>query len=379
MEPNEKSLDEIVAGHIVAYGGISAWEKVEALEVRGRFTAFSETNDFFTLKTACGKFFSDYSLGKHRLQEWYDGKNFRTIDPWQGFEFPRKINRAERHVIMQKAELLSPFFRWEERGLDVVLEGTEVIDGKETYKLAVTRPGKQNETWYLDTQTLLVYKSITPWIDFATATTAETWYDDYRKINGIVIPHFMETIYGTRHTTTEIDQVIVNPFFDSSIFSPPACSYMAKLNPLTGAWNVTVEYMTRSGNLHVFDEVVANFAPNNEKLIGGQLSYEVSFPVSTHYTIHFNHRTQKYQLVVYNEFYSTTDLYEGSFEGEKIVFSDATVSEEIKVQTPGQAAQPLFQFVFNLEKEDNFVLERNRSMDGGETWHPGSRYSFRRM
>ncbi len=373
---DDKTLQEIIAGHIAAYGGESAWEKVDALEIKGRFTAFSETDHFHTLKTACGKFYSDYNLGKHRIQEWHNGSNFHTIDPWQGFEFPRKINKAERHVIMQKAEFFTPLFRWEERGLEVELAGPETIDGINTWKLLVTRPGMLQETWYLDAQTLLAYKSITPWIDFATAATAETFYDDYREINGILLPHYIETTYSTRHITTEIEQVTFNPEFNPQIFAPPACKHLAKIEPLINSWNVKVEYMTRVGNWHVFDEVQTDFASSNEKRIEGQLSYELNFPANNHYTIHYNHRTQLYQLVVYNDFYSTTDLFEGTFEQETLVFTNIPEQKDSGEPAPEQASQPYFQFIFNFEDNNRITLERNRSTDNGATWQPAARYTF---
>ena len=374
--PDDKTLHEIIAGHIAAYGGKSIWEKVEALEVKGRFTAFSETDDFYTLKTARGEFYSDYSLGKHRLKEGHDGTIFWTIDPWQGFEFPRKINKTERHVIMQKAEFFTPLFRWEERGLEIELEGTETIDGIQTWKLLVTRPGMEPETWYLDAHTLLAYKSITPWVDFATAVTAETYYDDYRQTNGILLPHFIETTYSTRHITTEIDQVVINPEINSQTFSPPACMQMAKTDPLLGSWNIQVEYRTRAGNWHVFDEVKADFTSNGEKRIEGQLSYEVHFPATTHFTIHYNQRTQLYQLVVYSEFYSTTDLYEGTFEGKNLIFQDTPKPGDTDNPAPDQGSQTHFQYKFVFGEEDKIILERNRSTDHGATWQPAARYTF---
>lgn len=373
---NDMTLQEIISKHIDAYGGESKWKQVEALEIKGRFTAFSETAHFYTLKTDCGNFFSDYNLGKHRIQEWHDGSNFYTIDPWQGLEFPRKINKAERHVIMQKAEFFTPFFRWEERGLEIELMGTETIDGIQTWKLLVTRPGMQPETWFLDAQTLLVYKSITPWIDFATAATAETFYDDYRKTNGILLPHYIETTYSTRHITTEIEQVTINPEFNPHIFAPPTCKHLAKIEPLIGSWNVKVEYMTRAGSWHVFDKAQTTFESNNEKRIEGPLSYELNFPATNHYTIHYNHRSQLYQLVVYNDFYSTTDLFEGTMEQETLVFQNIPKQKDPIEPASGQASQPYFQFIFNMEDNNRIILERNRSTDNGATWQQVARYTF---
>jgi hypothetical protein len=369
------TLDEIIKRHIEAYGGREKWDAVEALDVRGHFTGFSQRNDFYTLKTAGGKFFSTFNLGQHRLQEGHDGTTYWTIDPWQGFDYPRKINRAERHVFMQKSELFSPFYRWKERGFQVELKGTEEVDGLEMYVLSLTRPGMPEETWYLDTQTYLAYKSITPWADFAYPMVAETYYDDYREVNGLLLPHYMEQTFSTRHTVTEIEEVIVNPEYDSGIFRMPACPQMEKLTALSGDWNVQVEMMTRTGNFHTFDQMTGSFEKTTGDVMQGSISYEVNFPVTTRYTLNYNRHTGRYQLVVYNELHSTTHLFNGNWVDGSLVFDN--LPEEGQNEASASAGQqPLTQYVFTVKDEKTFLLERNRSVNNGETWLPVKKLTY---
>lgn len=370
------TAEEIISRHIEACGGQENWDNVEALELKGQFTGFSERNDFYTLKTSGGKFFSSFNLGKHMVYEGYDSTTFWTVDPWQGFDFPRKINKAERHVLMQKAELFSPFYRWEERGFQVDLKGTEVFDGLELYVFALTRPGMPEETWYIDTHTYLVYKSITPWVDFTYPMVAESYYDDYREVSGLLLPHYIEQTYSTRHTVTEIEQVFVNPDFDKGIFRMPDCPHMEKLAAMAGNWNVQVEMMTRSGNWHMFDQVTSRFEKMDGEILQGNIYYEVNFPVTTRYTLNYNRRTEQYQLVVYNEFHSVTELFNGKWIDGSLVFDNLPGEQQKEEPAAAGAQQSFTQYVFTITDDQTFLVERNRSGNHGETWQQVERLTY---
>lgn len=367
---NKLQPDEIISRHIEAYGGAENWEKVNALELRGQFTGFSEVSDWVAIKTKDGDFFSSYNLGKNRITEGREGKNFWTIDPWQGFDFPRKINKAEQHVLMQKAEFFTPFFRWKERNFVVELKANETIDGIDMYVLSLQRPGMSAETWYISTETFLVYKSVSRWVDFAMPLIAETWYDDYRLVDGLLLPHYLEQTFSTRHTITEIKEVIVNPEFDKVVFAMPSCPQMKKISFLNGTWDVKVEYMNRLGNWQVFDTVESVFEHSANNIILGNISYEVNFPYSFSYTIHYNRKTEQYQMVVYNEFYSTTNLYSGKFEDGLLVFSN---KPENSTNEQSGDASPI-QYVFTITNENDFVMERKQFADNA--WSGVERLSY---
>ncbi len=373
---NDITPDEIISRHIDAHGGREKWDAVEALELKGQFTGFSERNDFYTLKTAGGEFFSTFNLGQHRLQEGFDGTTYWTIDPWQGFDYPRRINKAEQHVFMQKAELFTPFYRWKERGFLVELKGKEEVDGLEMYVLSLTRPGMPEETWYIDAHTYLAYKSITPWADFAMPMVAESYYDDYREVRGLLLPHYIEQTYSTRHTVTEIEQVFVNPDFDNDIFRMPACPHMEKLAAMAGNWNVQVEMMTRAGSLHIFDQVSGTFEKTGRDILQGSISYEVRFPVTTRYTLNYNRHTGRYQLVVYNELHSTTHLFNGNWVDGSLVFDNLPEEQQNEASAPSAGQQPLTQYVFTFADEQTFLLERNRSANNGESWQQVKRLTY---
>jgi hypothetical protein len=234
------------------------------------------------------------------------------------------------------------------------------------------------ETWFLDTETYLATKYQSRWVDFAYAIPAETIFDDYREFEGLLIPTYIEQTFSTRHRITEIEHVRINPDIESNIFSLPPCKHMQQISQMTGPWQVQADIMTRAGNWQTYDQFESVFEITARDMIEGSLSYEVNFPVATRYTLTFNRRTNNYQLVVYNEFYSATDLYNGQYEDGVLIFDDMTDATSVDQEARTENSQPSTRYRFEFQHPDAFHLLRSRSTNGGESWQHVERLSFQK-
>ena len=217
----ESPIDTIISNHIKAHGGIENWEKVTALELYGQYTSFSVKHNFYTLKKADGTFYGEYNLGHHRVTEVFNGTEHWSLNPWYETDDPIPMNDAEKNVIRQKAMFFSPFFPAHNHLPEIRLTDKTVLDGHELIVLLVQFPEMPAETWYLDAATYLPYKYESQWTDFSRPAPSETYFDDYREIDGLVLPFFHEQTYGTRHTITQVDSIRVNPPFDPELFNKP--------------------------------------------------------------------------------------------------------------------------------------------------------------
>lgn len=364
----------VISMHLEAMGGKKNWESVKSLRLSGQFTSFSLTNDFTTIITREGKLYSHYQHGKHPITEGYDGITYWMIDPWQGFDFPRKVNKAEKNVLSQKAETGTPLLHYHKKGYEVVYKGDTLIDGNELVALELTRADKLPETWFLYAKSFLPYKYISQWVDFTVPVPAETFFDDFREVEGIMIPFYMETVYSTRLIITQLEQVDVNPDTSDTIFSMPVIAEIRKIEPLKGEWNLEVEMMTRSGQWRTIDNSSATFGFTPDGRLQGQLAYDVAFPVHATMCLSYNHQLAKYQLSVFSEMFATTDLYTGNFEDATLVLDDlyamATVETESRTS--------LTRYTLSMPDNGRFVIERHRSTDKGETWMALERIHFTR-
>lgn len=363
-------LDEVIARHIQARGGSDKWAEVESMRITGQFTHFSVQEPFLSLLQRPGSFYSEFHIGHQFVREGYDGDTGWTIDPWQGFDFPRKVNRAEQNVFYQKAEFATPFFQYRERGYQVEYVGEEELDGMDMLVLRLTRQNNMVETWYLDANTYLEYKTIALWIDFASPVQSEVYYDDFREVEGLIIPFFMERMFTNRHLVTQIEKVELNPAIDPDVFSFPPCEGMQKLSVMEGQWDVQVEMPNRLGNWVVADSTTTSIGWGHQDVLQSTIFYGGAFPANHLMTLTHHRRDGLYQLSVLNDFFPATEVFEGGF-------NDGTLVLENVHSTQGENKTPL-QYRIHLDEPGYFLLERLRSTDQGETWTVFEKLHYRR-
>lgn len=50
------------------------------------------------------------------------------------------------------------------------------------------------------------------------------YFSDFRKVDGLVIPHRIEKEFGARHTVTKVERIRVNPDLEDTVFAMPPAS-----------------------------------------------------------------------------------------------------------------------------------------------------------
>jgi hypothetical protein len=240
-----QDVEKIIAKHLAVHGDLKKWEQVEALKITGKFTAFSEEKDFMCIKTKKGCYYSDLYLGQHKVLEAFDGEKGWTIDPWMDLTYARKLTDAEINAFYQKAEFFTPFYKYNEKGLKVEYKGKENLDGTDVFVLELTRKNGNVEKWFLDAKTYLELKCESQWVDFTMPIPCETFFDDFREVDGLKIPFYLERTFGQRNRMLIIEKVELNPKFDKSILEMPRRDEMEKLSFLAGNWDVKEEIWTR--------------------------------------------------------------------------------------------------------------------------------------
>jgi len=369
-----QSVDEIISRHIKAHGGMKAWDKVESMKITGEFTSFSERKPFVQIKARPDKYFADFSLGQHKVTEGYDGKIYWTNNPWFELPFARKMNSNEIMVMQQNAEFCTPFFNYKERGFQVKYEGKDKVEGIEVFKLLLTRENGLTETWYLRTDNYLEYMNKSGWGDFATPVDQEAVYEDFRKVGEITIPFYIERIFDTRNTVTEIETVELNISPEPSVFEIPLSAPLQKLKFLAGNWNVVVDVMNRSGAMIKIDSTssVIHFL-KDKNVLQETISYTRYFPVEKILTWTYNNDLRNYRLSVFNDIYSNTDLFQGNFANDSLVMGNADISFGKEGITT-----PLSKYIFSKISDNGFLLETAASRDGGTTWRVQQRFTYTR-
>tara|TARA_R110001583_G_scaffold21469_2_gene81569 strand:+ start:23318 stop:24481 length:1164 start_codon:yes stop_codon:yes gene_type:complete len=362
-----ENVEAIIAKHIEAHGGLEKWNKVETMKVTGQFTAFSIEKDFMTLKTRSGEYYADLQLGKHQVIEAFDGKQGWTIDPWQEINYARRINSGEENVFAQKAEFTTPFFNYKERGHQVEFVGEEKLEGLDVFVLKLTRSNGKSEKWYLDAKTYLEYKCESNWVDFARELPSETFFDDFRTVDGLVIPFFVERTFWQRDRVMQIENVEINSTFDKQLLEMPKREEIKKLNFLKGNWDVKMEVWTRRGTWHNTGETVSNIDFTATNIIQEKIKVERTFPIDITMSYTYNEASGKYRISILDDLSSTFEVFEGAFTDTSFVFDNSVEKKDNYTQ-----------FTLSEISDEGFMLTRKVSSDKGMTWKPRDQYSYTR-
>lgn len=369
-----QDIDAIIKKHIDAHGGKDKWDAVQSLKVTGRFTSFSEVKTIHMLMTKEGMYRFDYAMGQHDVSEGFDGELAWTINPWFDVSHPYEALKPEIIVAKQRAEFCSPFYKYKERGYQVELLGTEVIEGVECFKIKLVRHEPLEETWYINTETYLEFKSHGYRQDFARLFPAEIYYDDFRDVDGLIIPFFREFSFIHRYRLLEYDKIETNVKVDSSVFTMPKISEMLKLKPLVGEWNVVLKTMNRRGEWAKSDSVNCSFHfVKNSSFIEGKMKYTNFFVFPKEYRISYSPVTEKYRLVVFNAFNTNAGVLEGTVSDTLFAFENTHIKYDSTYSLNAAT-----KYAFKNFTPDSFLLEIMQSGDKGKNWRATEKFYFTR-
>jgi len=368
---NAQNVDDIIAKHIKAHGGTEAWENIQSMKVSGRFTAFSIEEDFFAIKTKEGQYYSELYLGKNKVLEAFNGKTGWTIDPWQEILYPRDLKKAEINVFYQKAEFFTPFYNYKKRGFEVQLMDNEEVDGMEMIVLKLKRNNGMEEKWYLAPDTYLEYKCESYWVDFAYPVPAEAYFDDFRTVNDVVLPFFIERTFWQRDRILQIENIEFNINVDETIFEMPKSDQMKWISFMEGDWDVKVDVMTRRGTWYTFDSTSSKIYWDATNMLCEKISYDLTMVQNLIVNYTYNATADKYVMTRYNGFQSEIQLFDGEYTDSSYVFQNINVDygDSTLAKTYSQIN------IYNIDK-DSFDVEISVSQDKGETWLPRQRLYY---
>jgi len=368
-----QTVDQIIAKHVAAHGGAERWNKVEALKITGKFTSFSLEHDYTCYKTKSGGYYANFYIGEIPIVESFDGKTGWTIDPWQEINYARDVNSGEVNVFLQNAGFFTPFYDYKTQGNTVEYIGKDTIDNIELYKLNLTRTNGKTETWYLNTKTYLEYKCTSDWIDFAQTLPSEVFFDDFRTVDGLVLPFYTERTFGQRDRILQIENVEINPTIDKNLFTMPRRDEMKKLEFMQGEWNVKVEAFTRRGTWYNLGNTTSSVQFASTNLLQENITYERIFRFTKMLNYAYNDAGKNYRVSMYDDLSTSITMYEGQLNDTAFVFDDTQIS-----YGTDQPMDEHTQYTIHSKSNNGFILERKNSTDNGATWNPKDRFTYTR-
>jgi hypothetical protein len=255
------TADQIVAKHIAARGGLSAWHAVQTMSWTGKMDAgtgdsTSKSAQFAeeamapkTRKQIAARapdkvaqkkqvqlpFVVDMkrpTLSRVEIQfagktavQVYDGKNGWKLRPYLNRNDVEPFTADELKASVGKWDIDGPLLGAAAKGTKVELDGVEPVEGHEAYRLKLTAGNGTVQHIWIDAQTFLDVKvEGTPRHMDGKMRTVWIYQRDFKSEQGVMVPHLLETAvdgYSDTHKMV-IEKVAVNPVLNDTLFVKPS-------------------------------------------------------------------------------------------------------------------------------------------------------------
>jgi outer membrane lipoprotein-sorting protein len=232
--PPALPVGQIVGRNIAARGGLVAWRAVNSLAMSGELDAGGKQDaklPFLMSMKRPQKSRLEIKFQEQTAVQVWDGKQGWKVRPYLNRNEVENYTAAEVRSAAAAAELDGPLVDFERKGTKVKLAGTEVVEGRNTYKLELTLKGGQQIHLWIDAKSFLDAKidGEPRRIDGRVRKVA-VFSRDFKPVDGLQFPHTLETVVesvkGSRKMT--IQTIKVNPSLDDSLFAKPQLKQAAR-------------------------------------------------------------------------------------------------------------------------------------------------------
>ncbi len=215
------SIDEILAANLKAGGGAAAVKKITTRIAKGtvEMAGMGIRGDLEIYSEAPNKILVLFNLpGFGQLADGFDGTVAWTKNPAQGL---REKTGAE----FDRVKLTSEFYRpLELKQLYPSMEllPEESVEGRPAYVIKATPKDGTPEIWYIDQENFHIVKVHTDVQGPQGSVPMDSFMEDYRQQDGLVLPFRLRQSAGPMNITMTITSIENNAPIDASVFAKPA-------------------------------------------------------------------------------------------------------------------------------------------------------------
>ena len=232
---------QIAEKNAAARGGIAAWRAVQSMSMTGEMDAGGKTDAKVPYTMSLKR--PNMSRLEIRFEnqapvQTFDGKQGWKYRPYLGRTEAEPLTAAELKSEQASDELDGALIDAERKGTKVELQGMDKVEGKDTYKLRLTKAGGASRNLWVDAASFLEVKiDGEPRKLDGKPHKVAVYFRDYKTVNGLNIPHTLETVVeGVKQTRKiVVKSVTVNPKLDDTLFGKPQSGASVAASPKTSA------------------------------------------------------------------------------------------------------------------------------------------------
>jgi hypothetical protein len=230
-----QTVDEVISRNLEARGGLEKLQAVKSIVMTGKMLDVPLTEDLQpagpgTEMPVTIQFKRPHSIrmeitlkGQKGVQAYNGEKAWGTrpgsTEPEAFSEEDGGMSAATEMLLKELSDIDSPLLNYKEKWNKVELAGKENVGGAEAYKLKLTPKEGYVRYAYIDSKSYLTTKTTRQNPDFLI----ETYYGDYKPVQGVMIPHSIENkIDGQTFNRLTLEKADAGAALDDSLFKMPS-------------------------------------------------------------------------------------------------------------------------------------------------------------
>ncbi len=215
------TLQDVLNKNYQAKGGLEKLKGIKTIYAEGKVVAQGMEMPFKTWVKYPDKIKMQTKFQGQTMVQAYDGKTAWWIMPMMGPK-PMPMPPSQAEQFKEQNQFRDPLVFYKELGYKLEYLGEGEADGTPVYKIKLSKPNGDVLIYYLDKETGLEIKA-----DFygkrqGREIKGENYFGDYRKVNGILFPFYIETRMGGKVVSqVTIEKIVINQPIDDAIFKMP--------------------------------------------------------------------------------------------------------------------------------------------------------------
>jgi outer membrane lipoprotein-sorting protein len=223
----ELTAAQIAEKNAAARGGAAVWRAVQSMSMSGEMDAGGKTDAKVPYTMSLKRPHMsrlEIRFENQTAVQTYDGKQAWKYRPYLGRTEAEPLTAAELSSEQASDELDGALIDAERKGTKVELQGMEKVEGKDAYKLRLTKANGASRNLWVDAASYLEVKiDGEPRKLDGRPHKVAVFFRDYKTVGGLKMAHTLETVVeGVKQTRKiSVKTVTLNPKLDDVLFGKP--------------------------------------------------------------------------------------------------------------------------------------------------------------
>ncbi|HWR82488.1 MAG TPA: hypothetical protein VN285_04235 [Candidatus Deferrimicrobium sp.] len=224
------TAQEVLQKNIAAKGGAEKLKAVKSKKTSGKTIVQSMELPFTLYQKRPAMLRLETTMQGITMVQAFDGVTGWHLLPTGGVSEPQQMAADQVRNFRSQADFDGPLVGFEEKGFTADLVGQEDLDGSPVYHLKLVAGSDSARASYgefvthafLDAKTFLEKKMTIEGNIEGNAFKVDTYYSDYRKVDGLTLPYSMEVRMGGLTVSKMVmNKIELNLEISESIFKLP--------------------------------------------------------------------------------------------------------------------------------------------------------------